>query len=213
MDQKFAFLAGEGDHYFDRNAHKSVELEQNYALTALKTLGVSPRSVLEIGCSDGARLDQIRQTYAAECCGIDPSTKAIAYGRTKFPQLHLDEGTADGLEFSDGQFDVVLFGFCLYLCDLKDHFRIAFQADRVLKDGGLLIIYDFNTPLPYSNAYSHLTGIRSYKMDWSSMFTWSPSYRLLSRLYVEDRKPFTFDRDKQVSVDVMLKSVSLPTRL
>ena len=69
-----------------------------------------------------------------ECYGIEPSFKAVETACTS--GVNAVQGTADRLPYRDGLFDVVVFGFCLYLCDREDLFRIASEADRVLNDQG-----------------------------------------------------------------------------
>ena len=100
------------------------------------------------------------------------------------------QGTADRLPYRDGLFDVVVFGFCLYLCDREDLFRIASEADRVLNDQGWLIIHDFYSPVPTRRDYHHKTGIYSYKMDYKTLFEWHPSIHVLPmRSFLTDNLP------------------------
>lgn len=204
-DQKSAFLKREGDHYFERNGAKPAFTSP--AVPALQALNLpSPKRVLEIGCSNGAQLNQIVEAFNAEGWGIEPSQQAVDEGAKKFPHLHLSQGTAELLPYRDSYFDVVLFGGCLYLCDPADYFAIAYHADRVLAPGGTMIVFDFATDLPHSNAYRHGEGLRAFKMDFSQMFRWHPRYRLLSRTYYENTEPFTMDANDQQALDVLLKS-------
>lgn len=204
-DQKTAFLKREGDHYFERNGTKPAFASP--VVPALRAIGLpGPKRVLEIGCSTGAQLDQIVTAFSAEGWGIEPSQKAVDDGMKAFPQLHLSQGTAELLPYKDGQFDLVLFGGCLYLCDPADYFAVAYHADRVLAPGGVLVVFDFATDLPHSNPYRHGEGLRAYKMDFSKMFRWHPRYRLLSRTYYENVEPFTLDPNDQQAVDILLKS-------
>jgi SAM-dependent methyltransferase len=185
MGQKDVFRNSEGDRYFTRNREKLTAAEAGAAgdpiLESLRRFGVRPRSVLEIGCSNGWRLEALRREAGASCHGLDPSPQAVAEGVAAYPLLSLAVGTADSLPFPDATFDLVIFGFCLYLCDRKDLFRIAAEADRVLAEGGSLAILDFHPPFPYRNPYAHRPGLYSYKMDYSLLFRWSPAYTLVSQ--------------------------------
>ena len=67
---------------------------------------IAPHGVLEIGCSNGWRLEAIREKYGCDCLGIDPAD-------SQFPYIF--KGTADSLPYPDNQFDLVIYGFCLYL--------------------------------------------------------------------------------------------------
>lgn len=179
--QKQLFNEGEADAWFQRNKHAYDRCAENTTIKLLRAIELTPSSILEIGCSNGARLQQMRDAFSCDCYGIDPSTQAIEDGRSTYKALHLQTGTADALPFEDNSFDTVIFGFCLYLCDRKDLFKIAFEADRVLKDKGSIIITDFEPPFPYKNPYTHRPGIYSYKQSYSKMFTWCPHYIEVSK--------------------------------
>ena len=182
--QKEIFRSGEGDSWYDRNRETLEEYapDSDVIVRTLQSLDIVPSRVLEIGCSSGQRLQLITDIFGAECAGVDPSAKAIAAGGARFPRLSLHVATADDLPFDDGNFDLIIFGFCLYLCDRKDLFRIAQEADRCLSNNGTLIINDFLPPFPYRNPYSHFEGVDSYKMDYGKMFTWNPAYSEMASL-------------------------------
>jgi ubiquinone/menaquinone biosynthesis C-methylase UbiE len=206
-DQKRLFVEGEGDAWFQRN-RDAFDPQRDPVVSGLQDLGQRPRRVLEIGCADGARLSLLRETFSSECWGVDPSTEAVRSAKLRDQNLNIGTGTADRLEFPDASFDLVVFGFCLYVCDVADHFKIASEADRVLADAGMLIIYDFSSPLPFSNKYSHKPGVRSYKMDWSKMFIWHPGYRLVGRRYREAGQNVTFAPNETIVADFLRKDVS-----
>lgn len=176
MTQKEIFKASEADEWFNRNMTSYDGTKKNLIVELLKNIELTPKTVLEIGCSNGFRLSQIKQEFGCKCFGIDPSPNAIKDGKEKYPDINLSTGTADDLPYDHGSFDTVIFGFCLYLCDREDLFRIAYEADRVLQNEGTLIITDFCPPFPYKNHYVHYDGVYSYKMNYGRMFTWNPAY-------------------------------------
>jgi SAM-dependent methyltransferase len=200
--QKDVFLESEGDAWYGRNLQYLHAAGPDVVLTTLQQLQVAPKSVLEIGCANGYRVAQICEQFGAGGFGIEPSGRAVADGRGRYPSLSLEVGTADALPFADGQFDLVIFGFCLYLVDPRLHLRCVAEADRVLANGGLLMIYDFIEPIPYYNDYAHRPGIRSYKMEFSRYFLASPAYRLLRRNMTAQGLP---KPDHSVGIDVLSK--------
>lgn len=205
--QKTTFLTGgEGDAYFDRN-EKQFDGARDPVVATLARISSDYRSVLEIGCGHGGRVAALVASSDASGCGIDPSSKAIEYALTHYSGIDYKVGTADNLPFQDSQFDLVIFGFCLYLCDIEDHFTIVNEANRVLRDGGLLVIYDFAAVSPFKNAYRHKKGVHSYKMTWSNMFTSHPSYTLLAREYAERNGNRSFHFDEILVVDVLRKDL------
>lgn len=176
--QKEIFLSKEADQWFIRNnqTYENKKNESDIIIHTLKEIEIVPKKVLEIGCSNGIRLNNFNKNFGSECFGIDPSDKAIENGKKAFPNISLQIGTADLLPFADNSFDMIIFGFCLYLCDRKDLFKIAFEADRCLSNNGFLVIMDFHPPFPYKNSYTHTEDVCSYKMNYAKLFNWNPAY-------------------------------------
>jgi ubiquinone/menaquinone biosynthesis C-methylase UbiE len=206
MNQKDVFLLGEGNAWFQRN--KKFTETDDIVLKAIKFVELScPLRILEIGCADGSRLELLKQCFSdADYYGIDPSEDAIKTGKERY-NFNLQVGTADALPFEENFFDLMMFGFSLYLCDRKDLFKIAYEADRCLHNNGYLIIKDFLPPFPYKNAYVHYDGISSYKMDYSQMFKWNPVYTEICKVisshqgYVQREIP-----DERIGVTILHKN-------
>lgn len=208
MKQRSDFLGGEGDAWFRRNEHALAAVEGCEFSPMLRSLAVTPRSALEIGCSNGTRLDALCREFGCEGSGIDPSAQAIATGTQRYPGLRLTVGTAESLPYGDAAFDLVVFGFCLYLCDRADLFRIACEADRCLADGGFLVIKEFMPPFPYRNDYAPRPGLQSFKFDHRRMFLWNPAYHECAfqlSSHAGDARPGPDDR---VATCVMRKDVA-----
>ena len=73
-------------------------------------------------------------------------------------------------------------GFCLYLVDRSLLQRVVAEADRVLANGGLLAILDFDPDVPCARPYHHRPGLMSYKMDYAALFLANPAYVLVDKL-------------------------------
>jgi len=214
MNQSAVFLEGEGDNYFLRNKAaldlKSGAPEMNWLGQALTPFKGKINSILEIGCSNGAKLEQICGLLDAKGQGIDPSKQAVDEGNRRLSGkgVDLQVGTASRLSFDRGVFDFVYFGFCLYLLDRQDLFSAAAEADRVLKFGGFLAITDFDPIQRHKRAYHHKDGVFSYKQDYSEIFTGSGLYYLVAKNSFSHRQPF-FDTDgnERVSTTLLFKEV------
>lgn len=181
MNQTAMFYEGEGNAWLKRNRGKLGSPNDDVVLHGLDGLIGVPRNgnYLEIGCANGWRLREIKQRYDATLvCGIDPSAEAVAAAKKSGVDATI--GAANDLPWPDGFFNVVIYGFCLYLCDRKDLFKIVMEGDRVLSDGGLMIVYDFNADHPCRKPYKHKDGIWSYHQDYAKMFTANPAYTCLS---------------------------------
>ena len=181
MKQRDIFLDSEGDAWFERNkTHTFWAGHFDFITQKVKELGTEPKSLLEIGCSHGALASRMGTQLDCEAYGLDPSKRAIEMGRETFSNVTFSNGTADDLgAYKDESFDIVVYGFCLYLCDLEDLHKIAAEADRVLKCGGLIVIYDFFSGVFRLSDYKHFEGVLTARFDWPSMFTWHPRYQLI----------------------------------
>jgi len=204
--QKNIFLENEGDNWFERNKNISKK-EDDEIVKIIDYLELKYNSLLEIGCSTGYRLNLLKSDNK-DLYGIDPSAKAIEYGLKNYKNLKLSQGTADSLNFESDKFEIVVFGFCLYLADRDDLFKIAFEADRVLKNNGHIIILDFEPPIEHKNEYHHKNGVFSYKMDYSKMFSWNSRYTLKYKHVFNHGggSKEIFDKDSRVSISVLFKN-------
>lgn len=211
MKQKNIFLESEGNAWFERNAKQlaSRKLTGSDPLLVeilnLPTLAKGTK-ILEIGCGEGGRLSWLKENCGFDCYGVEPSAQAVEVAKARGIAAH--QGTADHLPFDDNAFDVLTFGFCLYLCDREDLFRIACEADRVLKNPGWLLIQDFYSPVPTKREYHHRSGLFTHKMDYRALFTWNPSYiNFVHKVRHHSGDSYTDDPKEWVATSVLRKNL------
>ena len=215
MKQREVFLRSEGNAWLERNSPQGSGAlpDSDELLLAILQLppaqAALPAKLLEIGCSSGSRLAWLRQNRGFDCYGLDPSAKAVEAARAQ--GVVAQQGTADKLPFDTAAFDIVVFGFCLYLCDREDLFQIASEADRVLRNPGWIVIHDFYSPTPCQRPYHHQKGIFSFKMDYRTLFSWHPGYcNYFHKVGHHVDGTFTDDRDEWVAISTLRKN--LPSR-
>lgn len=206
--QKNIFLSSEGDEWYKRNL-SAIEnkKEEDPVLKIMALYDSTPKKTLEIGCSNGWRLSRLEKATNSQCFGIDPSSQAIEDGKEKYPHIQLKTGSADDIPFEKSMFDCVILGYCLYLCDRDDLFKIAYEVDRVLQDNGIVVIYDFCTEIPYYNRYQYHDNIQSFKMAYAKLFTWNPFYRTICSINMNYNKAFSLEipKDDQINITLLKK--------
>jgi ubiquinone/menaquinone biosynthesis C-methylase UbiE len=200
------FSQSEGDRWYQRARTTLPNAKGDPVLVRLSTLCVEATSVLEIGASNGWRLTALKAFYPhARLCGLEPSTLAIQDAALG---LEMKQGTAERIPWDADTFDLVIFGMCLNCCDRSDLFLVASEANRVLKDRGHIIIYDFHVSGAYRNANVHHEGLHTYKQDYGLMFSWNPAYRVVAQTLqlqpgVSEDKP-----DNYTAVTILCKDLS-----
>jgi len=206
--QHQAWASGDtADAYFQRNQSK-LDADESPARSTLFFARYIKRGdkVLEIGTANGWVLEQLRRLTGCDAYGMDPSHKAIADGRTRYPELQLSLGTADKIDHPDGFFQVVLFGFCLYLIDRALLMRAVAESDRVLSNSGRLMITDFDPATPHRRPFSHQEGVWSYKMQYPELWLANPTYVLAEKIsYSHHGERFHTDTNERVASWILVK--------
>jgi ubiquinone/menaquinone biosynthesis C-methylase UbiE len=108
----------------------------------------APRRVLEVGCGMGVGLNLLsRLDENSSFVGLDLSQEAIAIATARFSRansLKFQQGDAEALPFSEGEFDVV------FNIESSHNYpnlpKFFAEAVRVLKPGGYLVHADLMTP-------------------------------------------------------------------
>lgn len=185
--QKQAFITYEADAWFERNKTylDSYLADKDEVVKLISAYNIEPKSILEVGCSAGYRLNGLKKLYKdCEVFGIEPSAKAVEFGRQSFQDVNLELGTADNLEkYEDNSMDIVIVGFVFYVIDRNIVFKVISELDRVLKNNGLLVIVDFFSESSLKKEYQHIKDFSAYsfKQNYDEIFTASKLYYLLNK--------------------------------
>ena len=212
MNKKI-FKEKEANNWFNRNkkklSKKSNDPITNTLINWLKPFKNNINHILEIGCGGGHRLDKFAKTLNAKAYGIDPSSNAINYIKSKFPKINATVAFSDEIPY-ENEFDLVHLGFFLYLVDRKLYLKSISEIDRLIKFGGFLSIIDFETPYSYTNKYSHQKGVYSHKHSNSDVFISSGLYSLVNRYHFSHNN-FYFDKkiDERLSLTLLYKETDI----
>jgi len=180
--QDTVFLKGEGNEWHRRNLDKARE---PLVLQACLDSKISPTRALEFGCGAGFNIGAVCGHYQCAGHGIDPSMIALHAARQKYPDIKFSPATTL-YKFLAREYDLIIYGFCLYVCDPGTLSQVAATGDNALMDGGYLVIQDFDPEYPHKVPYHHVDGLFSYKMDYSKLWLANPAYSLVQkRVYAE----------------------------
>jgi ubiquinone/menaquinone biosynthesis C-methylase UbiE len=190
-NQKEAFLKYEADNYFQRNKEVKYDGNSDIVIKVLQEYNATPKSVLEIGCNSGYRLNAISQHFkGVRTTGVEPSAEAIRHGESLYPDIKFFRATADDMSAcGDASFDLVVIGFVLYVVDRSTLLKAIAETDRVLADGGVLMIIDFFSERALRNPYQHIKDSEAfaYKQNYDEIFVASKLYHLIDKRSMDHR--------------------------
>lgn len=218
MSQSDIFLTGEADNWYQRNkaaldgtaerTASPIFFEIDSLCHTLQPFESKISRALEIGCSNGVKLEQICQKLNCTGEGVDPSAQAVRDGNQRLTgkNINLQVGTADRLPYDSACFDLVYFGFCLYLIDRQKLLPALAEADRVLRNGGFLVITDFDPRVRHTRPYHHRPGVFSFKQDYTQVLTASGLYSLVHKQsYSHHQNFFDENSDERIAVHILYK--------
>src|SRR3990170_3003377 len=173
------FAEFEGDRWFGRNreALERFDPQDDPPLRLMDLYGLRPRRVLEVGAANGLRLATIARQGGVRAVAVEPSAQAVTDGRARFPEVEFVRGEAHAVPL-DASFDLIIANFVFHWIDRARLLGSVAEIDRLLEDGGFLMIGDFCPPHPTRVAYHHLPEHRvyTYKQDYAAPFLASGLY-------------------------------------
>jgi SAM-dependent methyltransferase len=178
--QDSIFMRSEGDRWFERNrlALSGFDAGADLPMRLLELYDLRPESILEIGAANGFRLAAIHMRTAARVVGVEPSTQAILEGKASYPFVTFVRALAHAIPLREC-FDLVIVNFVFHWIDRARLLPAVAEADRMVRDGGFLIIGDFHPANRVRVRYHHLANndVYTYKQDYAEPFLASGLYR------------------------------------
>jgi SAM-dependent methyltransferase len=179
----------EANNYFDRNLYfyKSDggvgDILDDRINDLIKVNNLNSKSVLEIGCATGIKLNQYQQILNSKInYGIDLSSKAIKLGRKKYKNLKLLKLSSLEINKIKQEFDLIICGFFLYLLDREEIFNQFNLIYKKLKADGYLIIHDFDPLFKHTNTSMHNNKLKSFKMSYDNFLEESGLFKTVYKI-------------------------------
>ncbi len=205
----------EGDNFFSRRISSNIPNEErvksDLVLKLMKRNELAPGKVAEIGACNGFRLGKISREHACECVAFEPSEKAISNGKKKYPEVIFKGNIAAKLDAPDACFDIVIVYFVLHWVDRKTLLRSIAEIDRILMDGGYLILGDFNVPFAQKRKYHHIKekDVWTYKQNYWDIFLETNLYELIDSMEYCEKSASASQEDIPRYCALMKKTVDL----
>jgi SAM-dependent methyltransferase len=202
LKQDRVFFESEGDRWFDRNNlaidKKRSEFDFPTCLIDLIQDKSGIKTIAELGCSNGWRLEKLKKKFPyLQLSGIDASAAAIDDGRKKYPNIELSQGLLADIPLQQ-EYDIVIVYFVFHWVDRSLLTKSIAEVDRLVKDGGMLILGDFYPDFPQRKHYHHLPeeNIFTYKQDYAAIFQSLGIYKEIAK--------FTGDHDGEQDLKIKL---------
>jgi len=137
MRKSIGFMGQSHEYFTAYKADGIVELLRQH-------VGPPPQlQVLDVGCGIG-KTDRFLAERLGGLTGVDVSTESILRARSDNPTVRYESYDGRHLPFQDGAFDA---GFCicvLHHVPPDERVPLLVEVSRVLKPGGLLMIFEHN---------------------------------------------------------------------
>jgi SAM-dependent methyltransferase len=204
-------MESEGDRWFERNqmALNSFDAAADLPVKLIELYNLRPERVVEIGAANGFRLAAIRGRTGADVVAVEPSARAILNGKASFPFVAFVRGAASAVPLRES-FDLVIVNFVFHWIDRANLLRSVAEVDRLVQDGGFLIIGDFHPANFLQVPYHHLKNenVRTYKQNYAATFIASGLYHpvcLLTGDHAEKALDATAGEDERIGAWLIRK--------
>ncbi|WP_158553271.1 MULTISPECIES: class I SAM-dependent methyltransferase [Mesorhizobium] len=153
INSAIAFGGREHQFYIDVKRDRILELTQH-------TLGDLARlDVLDIGCGLGAYHPGLKGVFR-ELHGVDVSSRSINLARQRHPFVQYKSFDGGALPYANARFDMAFAVCVMHHVPPAGWVQFVQEMGRVLKPGGLALIFEHN---PYNPATQYI--VRSCEID------------------------------------------------
>ncbi len=193
MNQDKIFWDKEGDQWFERNRSALANADKiDWPTFLIEKLQMQFESVVELGCSNGWRLQKLATKYKLafeNIRGVEASEKAIEDAKVRYPLLKIERALLSNVPVQE-VFDLVIVNYVLHWVDRASLSKAISEIDRLVRDGGILIIGDFMPDHPEKRKYHHLPDkdVFTFKQNYAEIFKSLGVYREVESLVYDHDK-------------------------
>jgi ubiquinone/menaquinone biosynthesis C-methylase UbiE len=188
----------EADKYYLRNIDYYNNASDDIRLKNFLNLNlIKGKTILEIGCCNGKKLDQYRRYLkSSKTIGIDLSKKSISEGKKLYKKITFKNISSLQINKIHTKFDIIICGFFLYLLDREEIFNQFNLIYKKLNTDGYLIIEDFDPMFKHSNKNIYHKSLKSFKMNYSNFLEESGLFKMIYKIRNDEH--FKSNKDKKL---------------
>lgn len=161
VQDEHLWLSGENSEYF-------AEYKVRQLLEWLPQLQNEAINILDFGCGDGLMSEYLRRYFLyARINGADISEKSIELARENFKGIEFSHISSSMLDFESNSFDLIVSAGVFHHIPGVEHFHWAEQLHRILKPGGVCVIFELN-PLNPGTQYI----FKTHPMEKNAKMLW-----------------------------------------
>ena len=160
---------------------------------ALANWPAAIRCAVDVGCGSGISTLALRE-FAQERIGVEPAEPMVEAARAVDPAARFIVGPAEAIPLPDSTADLITAAGALNYADPSRFFP---EADRVLREGGALLVYDFSTGNRHGS-------------DWLARFVerypWAPNEAraLNPQILAAEAQGFRLQRSEEFTIRLSL---------
>lgn len=109
-------------------------------LELLKAQGLKGKTLIDIGCSNGLLISQLRGEGLKKIIGLDPNESAILFARENIKYARFLVSSADTIALGNNQADIVSMFDVIEHVPPETESKVLTEARRVLKIGGVILL-------------------------------------------------------------------------
>ena len=103
------------------------------------------QAILDYGCGDGLMTSYAKKYFPQSMLfGIDPSSKSIEDGKRQYADIEFDVLQNNKMPYKDASMDVIYSAGVFHHIPFDEHQACAQEIFRVLKPGGIFILFELN---------------------------------------------------------------------
>lgn len=210
MQRQDEVFLHEGSEWYRRNQRVLESYTEDRIVNFVIQKNLAQKAILDLGASNGWRLRMLAPHTQAELFGIEPGEEAVKAAESLKPRAIVTRGVSHDLsQFADQSIDLVIISFVLHWVDRAQLLKTVAEVDRILANGGYIIIQDFDPGFAAKTNYHHLpeASMFTYKQAYWDIFKSSQLYHIIHQESFAHNQDLPLTPDNTCTMAVLHKNM------